>query len=86
MPTMRAGAFRIHDESRIRDKTLDNITFLARYTSGWCFPSVESQAVLNTVREMGVATLDYLLFSALYGRYLPGRVLRIYGIYWRLGS
>lgn len=67
-------SFSIHDESRIRDKTLDNITFLARYKR-MVFPSVESQAVLNTVREMGVATLDYLL-----SRHFMGDIYRAEGI------
>ncbi|NWN84123.1 MAG: TnsA endonuclease N-terminal domain-containing protein [Halomonas sp.] len=60
--------FRIHDESRIRDRAFDNITFLARYKR-MTFPPEESRNVLNTVREMGVTTLDYLLARHFMGIY-----------------
>lgn len=61
-------AFRLYDESRIRDTTFDNITFLARYKR-MTFPPEESQEVLDTVRNMGVATLDYLLARHFMGIY-----------------
>lgn len=60
--------FRLHDESRIRDKTFDNITFLSRYKR-MAFPPEESLQVVSTVREMGVATLDYLLARHFMGPY-----------------
>lgn len=61
-------AFHLHDESRIRDKTFDNITFLSRYKR-MAFPLEESQQVVSTVREMGVTTLDYLLARHFMGIY-----------------
>lgn len=61
-------SFRIHDESRIRDKTFENITFLTRYKR-MVFPHEESHEVLKTVREMGGASLDYLLARHFMGIY-----------------
>lgn len=60
--------FRLADESRIRDATFDNITFLMRY-KGMTFSPEESQEVLKTVQKMGVVTLDYLLARHFMGIY-----------------
>lgn len=60
--------FRIHDESRIRDQAFENIMFFSRYKR-MSFPIEESQAVLQTVRQMGVATIDYLLARHFMGIY-----------------
>lgn len=60
--------FHIRDESRIRDTTLENIRFLERYKR-LQFPIEESAWVLETVRQMGCATMDYLLSRHFMGLY-----------------
>ncbi|MDZ4332122.1 MAG: heteromeric transposase endonuclease subunit TnsA [Pseudomonas sp.] len=53
-------AFHIHDESRIRDTALQNIKFLARYER-MTFSPEDSAWIIESVREMGVAPVHYLL-------------------------
>ncbi|SEQ56244.1 TnsA endonuclease C terminal [Pseudomonas sp. NFACC02] len=53
-------SFHIHDESRIRDTAWQNISFLERYER-MTFAVEESDWIINTVREMGVAPVHYLL-------------------------
>ena len=65
--------FHIHDESRIRDQTLNNIRLLDRYKR-MQFPMEECQAIVDTVRQMGCSTADYLL-----ARHFPG-IYRAEGI------
>lgn len=60
--------FHIHDESRIRDQALCNIAFLSRY-SRMAFPEEESRVVIETVAQMGGATVDYLLARHFMGIY-----------------
>ncbi len=60
--------FHIRDESRIRDKTFENVRFLERYTR-MQFPIEESLSVLETVGEMGCVTIDYLLSRHFMGLY-----------------
>lgn len=60
--------FHVRDESRIRDEALKNIRFLERYKR-MQFPVEETRGVLETVREMGGATMDYLLARHFMGLY-----------------
>lgn len=60
--------FHIRDESRIRDKTFENVRFLERYKR-MQFPIEESLSVLETVCEMGCVTIDYLLSRHFMGLY-----------------
>lgn len=60
--------FHIRDESRIRDQTFDNIRFLERYKR-MSFSVEESLWVIETVRHMGCATIDYLLARHFMGIY-----------------
>lgn len=52
--------FHICDESRIRDTALQNIQFLERYER-MTFPPEESSWIIESVREMGVTPVHYLL-------------------------
>lgn len=60
--------FHICDESRIRDQMFDNIRFLERYKR-MPFSAEESRWVLESVRHMGCATMDYLLARHFMGIY-----------------
>lgn len=60
--------FHIRDESRIRDEAFDNIRFLERYKR-MSFHVEESQHVLETVRQAGCVTVDYLLARHFMGIY-----------------
>lgn len=60
--------FHIRDESRIRDQTFNNIRFLERYKR-MSFSVEESLWVLETVRQMGCVTMDYLLARHFMGIY-----------------
>lgn len=60
--------FHIHDESRIRDQAFENIMFLSRYKR-MSFPQEESAVVLDSVRQMGSVTVDYLLARFFMGIY-----------------
>lgn len=64
----RGWEFHIRDESRIRDKAFENIRFLERYKR-MQFPLEESQLVIETVHQMGCATIDYLLSRHFMGLY-----------------
>ncbi len=60
--------FKMYDESRIRDQSLANITFLDQYKKK-DFPLEESKAILETVRFKGQIPLHYILamhFGGLY--------------------
>lgn len=69
--------FHIRDESRIRDQTLENIRFLERYKR-MQFPSEESRWVLDNVREMGGATIDYLLARHFMGIYRAEGIMHLW--------
>lgn len=60
--------FHIRDESRIRDQAFKNIRFLERYKI-MQFPAEESQLALETISQMGCATMDYLLARHFMGLY-----------------
>lgn len=60
--------FHIYDESRIRDQTLNNIRLLERYKR-MQFPTEECQTIINTVKQMGCSTADYLLARHFLGIY-----------------
>ena len=60
--------FRIHDESRIRDKSLENIRFLERYKR-MQFPVEESRLVLETLKQMGSAPFHYIISRHFMGLY-----------------
>lgn len=60
--------FHIYDESRIRDQTFKNIKFLERYKR-LHFPKEELRAVLESVYNMGAATMDHLLAKHFMGMY-----------------
>jgi hypothetical protein len=66
--------FRIHDESRIRDQVLVNISFLERYKR-MQFPIEETRWVIEHVREMGSAPFHYIL-----ARHFMGDLYRAEGI------
>ena len=52
--------FHIHDESRIRDQTLDNIRFLERYRR-MDFNNDDSEWLIENIRELGSANMQYLV-------------------------
>jgi len=52
--------FRIYDESRIRDQTLENIRFLERFKRT-DYPEEETLMILQTIEEMGSVPFHYLL-------------------------
>lgn len=69
--------FRIYDESRIRTKSLENIRFLERYKR-MQFPFEESQAVIETVKQMGNAPFHYLLSRHFMGLYKTEGIAHIW--------
>lgn len=69
--------FRIYDESRIRTKSLENIRFLERYKR-MQFPFEESQAVIETVKQMGNAPFHYLLSRHFMGLYKAEGIAHIW--------
>ena len=56
----RGWIFRISDEARIRDKTLENIKFLERYKRSSC-DQHQSKSLLMTLQEKGPLCLKELL-------------------------
>lgn len=60
--------FRILDESRIRTQALSNIEFLRRYRNS-AYSIEEGDWIVNSVREMGAASFDYLLAKHFPGIY-----------------
>ncbi|HBV28688.1 TnsA endonuclease [Serratia proteamaculans] len=69
--------FHIHDESRIRNEALKNIRTLARYKNTH-FELSESERILATVREVGSASVDYLLSRLFLGMYRPQGIAHIW--------
>lgn len=61
-------SFRIYDETRIRGSALENIKFLERY-GRMNFEDEDCAQILQTVREMGSCTLDYILARYFMGVY-----------------
>lgn len=70
-------SFSIQDESRIRDKALENIRFLERYKR-MQFPIEESKAVIDTVTQMGVAPFHYILSRHFMGIYRAEGIAHIW--------
>ncbi len=56
----RGWTFHVHDESRIRDSTLQNIRFLQRYKR-MRFPDEESQWLLDVISRVGAAPMRHLV-------------------------
>jgi len=61
-------SFRVMDESRIRTQALVNIQFLRRYRNN-VYASQESDWIVDSVRELGAVTFDYLLAKHFQGIY-----------------
>lgn len=72
-------AFHIVDESRIRDKALENIRFLERYKR-MTFASEETDVVLLSVREMGATPIHYLLARHFMGLYRAQGIAHIWSL------
>lgn len=60
--------FRIMDEWRIRTQALSNIEFLRRYRNS-TYPTQEGDWIVDSVREMGAVSFDYLLAKHFPGIY-----------------
>ncbi len=69
--------FHIYDESRIRDQALENVRFLERYKR-MHFAGEESRWVVENLRQMGTATLDYLLSRHFMGAYRAEGIAHIW--------
>ena len=70
-------AFHIYDESRIRDKALENIRFLERYKR-MQFPVEESRWVIDNVRPMGATPFHYILARHFMGLYRAEGIAHIW--------
>ncbi len=71
--------FRIFDESRIRDKAMENVRFLDRYKR-MRFADEESRAVLSSVAEMGGTPVHYLLARHFMGIYRGEGIAHIWAL------
>ncbi len=60
----RGWTFHGRDESRIRDRTLQNILFLRRYKP-MRFPNEENQRILDAIGGMGTAPMSHLVDTPL---------------------
>lgn len=69
--------FRILDESRIRTQALSNIQFLRRYRDSE-FPVEEGDWIVQSVRELGSATFDYLHAKHFQGMYAAEGVAHLW--------
>lgn len=73
--------FRIMDESRIRTQALANIQFLRRYLGrDYVFAPEESDWIIDSVRELGSATFDYLLAKHFQGIYAAEGVAHLWSL------
>jgi hypothetical protein len=77
--TSQGWTFRILDESRIRTRALANIQFLRRYRNS-VYPTQESDWVVESVRELGAATIDYLLARHFQGIYAAEGLGHLYSL------
>jgi TnsA endonuclease N terminal/TnsA endonuclease C terminal len=75
--TEQGWVFHVRDESRIRDQTFSNIRFLQRYQR-MSFSDEETLLVLESVRQMGCATPDYLLSRHFMGIYRAEGIAHIW--------
>lgn len=71
--------FRVADESRIRDKVLENVRFLERYKR-MTFALEESEAVISSVRDMGATPIHYLLARHFMGLYRGEGVAHLWSL------
>lgn len=71
--------FRVMDESRIRTQALSNVQFLRRYRDS-AFPVEESDWIVQSVRELGSATFDYLLGKHFQGIYAAEGVAHLWSL------
>jgi len=71
--------FRIMDESRIRTRALANIQFLRRYRDP-VYPIEESDWIVQSVRELGSATFDYLHAKHFQGLYSEEGVAHLWSL------
>nr|WP_296291690.1 heteromeric transposase endonuclease subunit TnsA [Pseudomonas sp.] len=69
--------FRIYDESRIRDQTLQNIRFLERYQR-MEFAVEESRWIIDNLQKMGATPFHYLLSRHFMGAYRVNGVAHIW--------
>lgn len=69
--------FRIHDESRIRDQTFQNIRFLERFQRIQ-FAEEESQWIVANLRQMGATPFHYLLSRHFMGNYRANGIAHIW--------
>ncbi len=60
--------FHIHDETRIRNQVLANITFLERYKQ-MIFPQEESKFILKSINKSGIVSLERILAKHFMGSY-----------------
>ena len=56
----RGWRFTIHDETRIRDRALENIRFLQRYKRQR-FSEADNAMLMQSLFDMGTANVDYLI-------------------------
>lgn len=77
--TSQGWTFRVLDESRIRTQVLKNIVFLRRYRNS-VYPVEESDWIVNSVREMGSVTFDYLLAKHFQGIYIAEGVGHLWSL------
>lgn len=75
--SVQGWAFKIYDESRIRDTTLDNIRFLERYKTLEIDPE-DAATLLSTVSAKGCVNFDYLLARHYGGIYLAEGIAHIW--------
>lgn len=71
--------FHVADESRIRDKVLENVRFLERYKR-MVFALEDSDAVISSVREMGATPIHYLLARHFMGLYRGEGVAHLWSL------
>lgn len=69
--------FHIRDESRIRDKALENIRFLERYKR-MQLPVEESRWVIENVRQMGASPFHFILARHFMGMYQAEGIAHIW--------
>lgn len=69
--------FRIYDETRIRDQTLQNIRFLERYQR-MEFAEEETRWILDNLQKIGATPFHYLLSRHFMGAYRVNGVAHIW--------
>lgn len=69
--------FRVMDESRIRTQALENISFLRRYRDHE-LPETESVWIIDGLRELGSASVDYLVAKHFPGLYAAEGIFHLW--------